>query len=58
MHLEGMNSFEFYPGESVVLPSDKKMIIDFPLANAKSPTRCLALGIDPDKIKETVALFQ
>ena len=57
MHLEGMKSFEFYPGESVVLPSDKKMIIDFPLANNTNPTRCLALGIDPDKIKETVELF-
>ncbi|SKB75131.1 AraC-type DNA-binding protein [Salegentibacter holothuriorum] len=57
MHLEGMKSFDFFPGESVVLPSDKKMIIDFPLANSKHPTRCLALGIDPDKIKETVEFF-
>ncbi|PRX48018.1 AraC family transcriptional regulator [Salegentibacter salegens] len=57
MHLEGMKSFDFYPGESVVLPSDKKMIIDFPEANTKNPTRCLALGIDPDKIKETVEIF-
>jgi AraC-like DNA-binding protein len=57
MHLEGMNSFEFFPGQSVVLPSNKKMLIDFPLATAKSPTRCLALGIDPDKIKETVRYF-
>ncbi|KRG30724.1 AraC family transcriptional regulator [Salegentibacter mishustinae] len=57
MHLEGMKSFDFFPGESVVLPSDKKMVIDFPLANSKNPTRCLALGIDPDKIKETVEIF-
>lgn len=57
MHLEGMKSFEFFPGESVVLPSDKKMLIDFPLANSENPTRCLALGIDPDKIKETVQIF-
>jgi len=57
MHLEGMKSFEFFPGESVVLPSDKKMVIDFPLANSENPTRCLALGIDPDKIKETVQVF-
>jgi AraC-like DNA-binding protein len=57
MHLEGMKSFDFFPGESVVLPSDKRMVIDFPLANSKNPTRCLALGIDPDKIKETVEIF-
>ena len=54
---ETLKSFDFFPGESVVLPSDKKMVIDFPLANSKNPTRCLALGIDPDKIKETVEIF-
>lgn len=57
MHLYGIKAFDFFPGESVVLPSDKKMLIDFPLASAKNPTRCLALGIDPEKIKETVEIF-
>ena len=57
MHLKNRKSFEFYPGESVVLPSNEKMIIDFPLATTTSPTRCLALGIDPDKIQETVHYF-
>ncbi len=57
MHLDGIKAFDFFPGESVVLPSDKKMLIDFPLASAKNPTRCLALGIDPEKIKETVQIF-
>ncbi|MBI6119469.1 AraC family transcriptional regulator [Salegentibacter maritimus] len=57
MHLDGIKAFDFFPGESVVLPSDKKMLIDFPLASAKNPTRCLALGIDPEKIKETVEIF-
>ncbi len=57
MHLNNKDPFEFYPGESVVLPANEKMIIDFPLATIEKPTQCLALGIDPDKIKETVALF-
>ena len=57
MHLNNRDPFEFYPGESVVLPSNEKMIIDFPLATKENPTRCLALGIDPEKIKETVQLF-
>ena len=57
MHLNNRNAFDFYPGESVVLPSNEKMIIDFPLATKENPTRCLALGIDPEKIKETVQLF-
>ncbi|WP_317129748.1 AraC family transcriptional regulator [Gillisia hiemivivida] len=57
MHLKNKDAFEFFPGESVVLPANEKMIIDFPLASIEKPTQCLALGIDPDKIKETVALF-
>ncbi len=54
MHLEEKASFDFLPGESVVLAADKKMIIDFPEANLNNPTQCLALGIDSTKIQETV----
>ncbi|MGM0391902.1 MAG: AraC family transcriptional regulator [Bacteroidota bacterium] len=57
MHLKNKEAFEFFPGESVVLQANEKMTIDFPLAAANSPTRCLALGISPDKIRETVELF-
>lgn len=57
MHLEGMSSFDFLPGESVVLPSDKRMVIDFPIASANDPTQCLALAIDPDKIAEVATAF-
>ncbi|MFB9054915.1 AraC family transcriptional regulator [Formosa undariae] len=57
MHLEGLPAFDFYPGESVVMPSNKEMIIDFPLATMQNPTKCLALGIDSSKIKEVVDRF-
>jgi len=57
MHLKNKEAFEFFPGESVVLQANEKMKIDFPIATVKSPTRCLALGISPDKIRETVELF-
>jgi len=57
MHLENKEAFEFFPGESVVLQANEKMTIDFPIASANSPTRCLALGISPDKIRETIELF-
>ncbi len=57
MHLEGMQPFDFFPGESVVMPTDKEMIIDFPLATDSSPTQCLALGIDASKIDEVVGKF-
>jgi AraC-like DNA-binding protein len=57
MHLEGLPSFDFLPGESVVMPSGETMVIDFPVAQADAPTQCLALGIDPTKIDEVAHRF-
>lgn len=57
MHIDGLESFDFFPGESVVMPTNKEMIIDFPLAKKEAPTQCLALGIDSDKITEVVEKF-
>ncbi|MBJ2175866.1 AraC family transcriptional regulator [Aureibaculum sp. A20] len=57
MHLEGLPSFEFFPGESVVMPRNKPMVIDFPIASEKNPTQCLALGIDEKKISDVVLNF-
>lgn len=57
MHIDGTPSFEFFPGESVVMPSKKEMVIDFPLATENAPTQCLALGIDAFKIDEIVQNF-
>jgi len=57
MHLDDLASFDFLPSESVILPSGKRMEIDFPEATAKNPTQCLALTIDPYKIKEVVDSF-
>lgn len=58
MHLQNKATFDFLPGESVVLPAKKKMIIDFPDASLKNPTRCMALGIDSQKIQETIEAYQ
>ena len=57
MHLDNLPSFEFYPGESIVMPSNKEMVIDFPEAQLNTPTQCLALGIDSSKINEVVDKF-
>lgn len=57
MHLDGFDSFDFFPGESVVMPANKEMVIDFPLATKNSPTQCLALGIDAFKINEVAEKF-
>jgi AraC-like DNA-binding protein len=57
MHLDGFEAFDFFPGESVVMPTNKEMVIDFPLATEDTPTQCLALGIDASKIDEIVGKF-
>ena len=57
MHLKGMPSFDFLPGESVVIPKNEKLIIDFPVAKINDPTQCLALAIDADKINEIASNF-
>jgi AraC-like DNA-binding protein len=50
MHLRDRPSFDFFPGESVVLPADELMVIDFPEATMENPTHCLALEIDEQQI--------
>lgn len=57
MHIDGFEAFDFFPGESLVMPSNKEMVIDFPIATKESPTQCLALGIDAFKIDEVVEKF-
>lgn len=57
MHIEGLEAFDFFPGESVVMPTNKEMVIDFPLATQGNPTQCLALGIDASKIDEVAERF-
>lgn len=53
MHLRE-NSFDFFPGESVVLPPGELMRIDFPEATEQNPTQCLALTMDNGKIGQVV----
>jgi AraC-like DNA-binding protein len=48
------SSFDYLPSESVIVPANQEMIIDFPEANEKNPTQCLAIAIDNEKIKSTL----
>lgn len=54
MHLGNNAPFEFLPGESLILPAKELMCIDFPEAKMDTPTTCLAMAIDKDKILEIV----
>lgn len=54
MHFKDANPFDFYPGESVVLPGDELMCIDFPEANEDNPTKCLALAISTEELNNTL----
>ncbi len=54
MHLSDSPAFSFLPGESVIMPANETMIIDFPEAAAKNPTKCLALRFSQDKVSEIV----
>ncbi len=57
MHIENMESFEFLPGESIIVPAKKDLIIDFPEASQNNPTQCLVLTMEQDIIEQTVDYF-
>lgn len=57
MHLRDKKAFDFLPGESLILPSNEMMCIDFPEANHENPTRCLAMAISEEKINRVIRVM-
>lgn len=55
MHLPGADDFDYVPGETVIAPAGTHMFIDFPEAREKTPTQCIALTLDRDKVNNTIA---
>jgi AraC-like DNA-binding protein len=54
MHLFGKPGFDYLPGDSVIIPANVEMKIDFPEASLDNPTQCLALAVDNKKIVDTL----
>ncbi|HZY39259.1 MAG TPA: AraC family transcriptional regulator [Mucilaginibacter sp.] len=57
MHLFGSEHFDYLPGESVIVPDNEEMIIDFPEADIAHPTQCIALAVDSAMLKDTLNLL-
>lgn len=57
MHLFDKPGFDYLPGESVIVPPNEVMKIDFPEAGRGNPTQCIALAISSDQIQMTIDLL-
>ncbi|RIJ41632.1 AraC family transcriptional regulator [Pontibacter oryzae] len=57
MHLSDKPGFDYLPGESLILPPNELMKIDFPEAAKENPTQCLALAISAEQIETTIQLL-
>ena len=51
IHAGERTPFEFLPGESLVVPADHSIQIDFPDAQRGEPTTCITLEIDRDRLQ-------
>ncbi len=55
IHAPEIDPFEFVPNESLVLPANIDIFIDFPEATQEKPTKCLTIEISQEKLREISA---
>ena len=54
MHLANHPDFEYLPGETVILPANQSMVIDFPESTHRKPTQCIALTVNAEYVQDTM----
>jgi AraC-like DNA-binding protein len=54
MHLANHPDFTYLPGETVILPANQPMVIDFPESTHVNPTQCIALMVNSEYVRETI----
>ncbi|MBI1306375.1 MAG: helix-turn-helix domain-containing protein [Bacteroidetes bacterium] len=57
MYMPEVNSFDYFPGETVIIPTDTPIQIDFPEAEIDNPTQCTALAIDNSYIHHQLEII-
>lgn len=55
IHTENEPAFDFNPSESLVLPPDETIYIDFPEAQPSQPTKCITIELPLSKVNRIVA---